>query len=60
MSRPSKKGWGGGRAKQRAVGSLPGQRGGVHQEVGRQTVWGQLGTVIKFRLSQLEGASEVI
>lgn len=34
--------------------------GALHWEVGRQTVWAQLGIVIKLRLSQLEGTSEVI
>lgn len=34
--------------------------GGLHWEVGRQTVWAQLGIAIKLRLSQLEGTSEVI
>lgn len=41
------------------MGSQPGQRGELHWEVGRQTVWAQLRTVIKLRLSQLEGTSEV-
>lgn len=49
----------GGEREARGPGVLPGWRGGLRWEISRQTVWGQLGTVIKFRLSQLEQTSEV-
>lgn len=57
VGRPSKKGRESGA---RTVGSRPGQHEGLHWEVSRQTVWTQLGTVIKLRPSHLEGTSEVI